>query len=73
MRLTNLPVIVVVIAAIVIVVGRVSRQTPVAVAGFILLALPTFLNLLDRGYSRMRQCEVVAARARPYRFGKSHG
>jgi hypothetical protein len=46
MRLTNLPVIVVVIAAIVIVVGRVSRMTPVAVAGFVLLALAAFLYLI---------------------------
>jgi hypothetical protein len=42
----NLPVIVVVVAAIVIVVGRLSRRTPVAIAGFALLALAAILFLV---------------------------
>jgi hypothetical protein len=42
----NLPALVVVIAAIVIVVGRFSRRTPVAIVGFVLLALAALLFLI---------------------------
>jgi hypothetical protein len=42
----NLPAIVAVVAAIVIVVGRVSKRTPVAIAGYILLALAGLLFLV---------------------------
>ena len=39
----NLPAIVAVVAAIVIVVGRVSRRTPVAIGGFVVLILALLL------------------------------
>lgn len=42
----NLPAIVVVVAAIVIVVGRVRRSTPVAIVGFVLLALAALLFVI---------------------------
>ncbi len=42
----NLPAIVVVVAAIVIVVGRLSRRTPVAIVGFVLLAVAAVLFLM---------------------------
>jgi len=41
-----LPAIVVVVAAIVIVVGRLSRRTPVAIVGFVLLAVAAVLFLM---------------------------
>jgi hypothetical protein len=39
----NTPAIVAVVAAIVIVVGRLSRWTPVAIVGFVLLPLAALL------------------------------
>ena len=42
----NLPAIIVVVAAVVIVVGRVRRQTPVAIVGYALLALALLLVLV---------------------------
>jgi hypothetical protein len=44
----NLPAIVAVIAAVVIVVGRVGRLTPVAIAGFVLLGLAALLFFFMR-------------------------
>jgi hypothetical protein len=42
----NLPPIIVVVAAVLIVVGRLRRSTPVAVVGFVLLALAALLFLV---------------------------
>jgi hypothetical protein len=42
----NLPAIIAVVAAIVIVVGRVRRWTPVAIVGFALLALAALLFVI---------------------------
>jgi len=43
-----LPIIGVVVAAVVIVIGRTQRITPVAIAGYIVLALSTALYLYLR-------------------------
>jgi hypothetical protein len=42
----NLPPIIVVVAVVLIVVGRVRRSNPVAIAGFVLLALAALLVLV---------------------------
>jgi hypothetical protein len=42
----NLPPIIVVVAVVLIVVGRLRRSTPVAVVGFVLLALAALLFLV---------------------------
>lgn len=42
----NLPAIVAMVAAVVIVVGRVRRSTPVAIVGFVLLALAALLYIV---------------------------
>jgi hypothetical protein len=41
----NYPAVVAVVAAIVIVVGRLTKRTPVAIAGFVLLAVAGVLFL----------------------------
>ena len=46
MSLPHLPFLIVVVAAVLIVFGRVRRRTPVAIAGFVLLALAALLVLL---------------------------
>jgi hypothetical protein len=43
-----LPLIIVVLSAILIVVGRVGRHTPVAIAGFVLLAVAAVLYFVIR-------------------------
>jgi hypothetical protein len=45
----QLPLIVAIIAAVVIVYGRVSRRWPIAIFGFALLALAALLFLLASG------------------------
>jgi hypothetical protein len=46
MSRVNLPAIIAMVAAIVIVVGRVRRWTPVAIVGFALLALAALLFVI---------------------------
>ncbi len=46
MSLPRLPVIIVLVAAVLIVVGRTRRQLPVAIGGYLLLALAALLVLL---------------------------
>ena len=47
-RLSELPVIMVIIAAVLIAGGRISRRLPVAIAGYVLLALAALAVLLLR-------------------------
>ena len=53
MSLPHLPFLIVVVAAVLIVFGRVRRRTAVAIAGFVLLALAALLVLL--GYRQLRR------------------
>jgi hypothetical protein len=46
MNKLSLPIIVVVAAAVLIVVGRVGRLTPVLIAGFVLLAVAAVLQFV---------------------------
>ncbi len=46
MSLPHLPFIIVLVAAALIVVGRVGKRMPVAIGGFLLLALAALLVLL---------------------------
>jgi hypothetical protein len=45
-NLPHLPFLIVVVAAVFIVVGRVGRRLPIAIIGFVLLALAALLVLL---------------------------
>jgi hypothetical protein len=47
--MTHLPALVVLVAVILIVVGRVGRRWPVAIVGFVLLALAALLVLMGSG------------------------
>lgn len=49
MSLPHLPLILAVIAAILIIVGRVGRRLPVAIAGFLVLGFAAILVLLGWG------------------------
>jgi hypothetical protein len=46
MSAVNLPAIIAVVAALVIVVGRIRRWTPVAIVGYVLLALAALLFVM---------------------------
>lgn len=49
MNLPHLPFLIVLVAAVLIVAGRAGKRLPVAIAGFVLLALAGLLVLLGWG------------------------